>query len=89
MFSSVCTLNAYKLEDNAICASVLLCLLNEGYFLSDFWKISLPRPFALLQKMRVLGDLGKIAITWQFGNFWSRFFAPKSAPVFALEVHTN
>ena len=30
------TLNASKLEDNAICASVLLGLLNEGYFLGDF-----------------------------------------------------
>ena len=29
-------------------------------------------PFALFQKMRVLGDLAKIAITWQFGYFWSR-----------------
>ena len=39
--------------------------------------------------MRVLGDLAKIAITWPFGHFGSRFFAPKSSPVFALEVHTN
>ena len=36
IFSSLCTLNAYKLEDNAICASVLLGLSNEGYFLADF-----------------------------------------------------
>ena len=54
-----------------------------------FLKIFLGPPFALLQKMRVLGDLAKIAITWPFGHFWSRFFAPKSSPVFALEVHTN
>ena len=40
-------------------------------------------------KMRVLVDLAKIAITWQFGHFGSRFFAPKSSPVVALEVHTN
>ena len=72
MFSSVCTLNASKLEDNAICASVLLGLSNEGYFLGDFWKISLGPPFALFQKMRVLGDLAKIAITSPFGHFWSR-----------------
>ena len=72
MFSSVCTLNAYKLEDNAIRASVLLGLSNEGYFLGDFLKIFLGLPFAILQKMRVLGDLAKIAITWPFGDFWSR-----------------
>ena len=59
-------------------------LLSEGYLLGDFLKISLGHPFALLQKMRVLGDLAKIAITWPFGHFWSRFFAPKSSPVFAL-----
>ena len=72
MVSSVCTLNAYKLEDNAIFASVLLGLSNECYFLADFLKISLGPPFALLRKMRVLGDLAKIAITWPFGHFWSR-----------------
>ena len=59
-------------------------LLSEGYVLGDFGKISLGPPFALFQKMRVLGDLAKIAITWSFGNFWSRFFAPKSSLVFAL-----
>ena len=31
-------------------------------------------PFALFQKMRVLGDLAKITITWPFGYSWSRFF---------------
>ena len=68
---------------------MLLGLSNEGYFLADSLKISLGPPFALLRKMRVLRDLAKIAITWPFGNFWSRFFSPKSSPVFALEVHTN
>ena len=29
--------------------------------------------------MQVLGDLAKIALTWPFGHFWSRSFAPKSA----------
>ena len=57
--------------------------------MGDFLKVSLGLPFAFFQKMRVLGDLAKIAITWPFGIFWSRFFAPKSSPVFALEVHTN
>ena len=58
-----------------------------------FWAISekfpLGPPIALFQKMRVLGDLAKIAITWPFGIFCSRFVAPKCFPVFALEVHTN
>ena len=48
-------LSAYQLEDNDMCASVRLGLLNEAYFLGDFWKISLGSPFALFQKMRVLG----------------------------------
>ena len=42
---------------------MLLGLSNEGYFLADFSKLSLGPPFALLRKMRVLGDLAKIAIT--------------------------
>ena len=46
--------------------------LNEGYLLADFLKIFLGPPFALFQKMGVLGDLAKIAITWLFGHFWSR-----------------
>ena len=59
-------------------------LSNEDYFLGDFLKISLGPPFALFQKRRVLGELAKIALTWPFRQFWSRFFAPKSFPVFAL-----
>ena len=55
--------------DNATYGRVLLGLLNEGYFFGDFWKISLGPPFALFQKMRVLGDLARIAITWPFGHF--------------------
>ena len=47
-------------------------LFSEGILLADFFKISLDPPFALFQKMRVLGDLAKIAITWPFGHFWSR-----------------
>ena len=79
----------FFLEDNAICARVLLGLLRQGFFLGDLLKISLGPPIALFKKMRVLGDLAKVAIIWSFGNFWSRFFAQKSSPVFALEVHTN
>ena len=47
-------------------------LLNEGSLLDDFLIISLGAPFAIFQKMRVLGDLAKIVVTWQFGHFWSR-----------------
>ena len=46
-------------------------LSSEGYFFGDFLKIYLGAPFALFQKMRLLGDLAKIAITWSFGHFWS------------------
>ena len=72
IFSSLGAISAYKLEDNAICLRALLGFLSEGYFSGDFWKISLGPPFALFQKIRVLCDLSKIAITWPFGHFWSR-----------------
>ena len=84
IFSSLRSLSAYYFEHNAICATVLLGLSNEGYFLGDFRKISFGPPLALFQKMRVLGDLAKSALTWLFGHFWSHFSAPKSSPVFAL-----
>ena len=84
MFSSVCTLNASKLEDNAIRASVLLGVSNKGYFSADFFKIFFGPTFALLQKMQVLGNLAKIAITWPFGLCLKPLFAPKSLPVFAF-----
>ena len=44
-------------------------LSSEDYFLGDFLKISFGPPFVLFQKLRVLGDLAKIAITWPFGTF--------------------
>ena len=69
-------------------APVLLGLSNEGYFLGVFCKICLGPPFALFQKMRLLVELAKIAITWPFGHFLSRFFALKSSPAFALEVNS-
>ena len=72
------------MEDNAIGARVLIGLLSEGYILGDFLKISLGPTFALFQKIRVLGDLSKIAITWPLGHFLQPLFAPKSFPVFAL-----
>ena len=73
IFSSLCTLSAYYLKDNAIFATVLLGLSSESYFLGDFWKISRRPSFALSQKKQVLGDVAKIAITWPFGHFWRRF----------------
>ena len=42
-----------------------------------FKKISLGPPFALFQKMRTLGELAKIAITWCFGYFCSRCLRQK------------
>ena len=65
-------------------SSEIMPIAPEGYFSGDFLKFSLGPPFALFQKMRVLGDIAKISLTWPFGLFWSRFFAPKSSPVFAL-----
>ena len=78
--SSLCTLSAYYLEDNVISARVLLRILSEGSFLGDFWKTSLGRPFALFQKMRLLGDLAIIAITCPFGLFWSRCLRQNHLP---------
>ena len=72
IFSRLCSLSAYKLENNAICARVLLGFSNEGYVLGNFWEISLGPRLPLFQKMLVLGDLAIIAITCPFGHFWSR-----------------
>ena len=58
-------------------------------FWAIFEKFSLVPPLHVFRKMRVLGDLAKIAITWSFGKFWCRFFAPKSSPVFALQVQRD
>ena len=41
-------------------------------FWTIFEKFLLVSPFGLFQKMRVLNDLAKIAITWPFGHVWSR-----------------
>ena len=61
-----------QLEDNDICARVLLAFWSEGYFSGDFWKTSLGLPFVLFLKMQVLGDLPKSTITSPFGPFLSR-----------------
>ena len=61
------------LEDNAICARVLLGLSNEGYFLGDFWKISLGPPFALFLENAGFGwpcqNFHNLAIRAVFGCF--------------------
>ena len=49
-------------------------LSNEDYFLGDFLKISLGPPFAFFQKMRVLGELAKIALLGRSGTFGAAFF---------------
>ena len=67
------------MEDN-VCARVLLGFSIEGYFLGDFWQISLGPPLALFEKMRVLGDLAKIAITCPFVQFWSCFLRHNVLP---------
>ena len=41
--------------------------------MDDFLKTSLGPPFALFQKLGVLADLPKIAITWLFGLFGAAF----------------
>ena len=61
-----------------------LVLFSDGIFLGDFEKFPLVSPLHFFRKWGVLGDLAKIAITWPFGHFWSRFFAPKSSPVYVL-----
>ena len=50
------------------CFRVFQTRATFWWFLKNFpWP-----PFALFQKMRVLGDLAKIALNWPFGHFWSR-----------------
>ena len=44
---------------------------TRATFWAIFLKNALVPPVALIQKMRVLRDLAKIAITWPFGHFWN------------------
>ena len=57
---------------------------TKATFWTIFEKFPLGPPFALFQKMRVLGDLAKISMTWPFGHCLEPVFASKSSPVFAL-----
>ena len=57
---------------------------TRATFWAIFLKNALVPPDALIQKMRVLRDLAKIAITWPFGHSLKPLFAPKSFPVFAF-----
>ena len=45
---------------------------TRATFRSMLLKICLRPPFSLFQKMRLLGDLAKIAINRSFGHFYSR-----------------
>ena len=84
IFSSLCPISGYKLEDNDICARVLLAFWTEGYFLGDFLKIFLGPPFALFSENAGFG--------WPCENWHNLailavlelLFAPKSFAVFAL-----
>ena len=89
MFSSLCTLNAYYLEDNAICARVLLGLSNEGYFLDDFCKNFPWCPLCIFLGNAAFGWLCKNCLNLAIRALLEPLFAPKSSPVFALEVHTS
>ena len=65
---------------------MLFGLSSKGYFLRDFKKkkISLGPPFALFQKLRVLGDVTKIVINLVIRDVLELLFAPNSSSVFAL-----
>ena len=79
MFPSPCTLNAYYLKDNAICASLLLGLSNEGYFLVIFEKFFLVPALHFFRKCGFRVTLQKIAITRPYlcdsGTFGAAFCA--------------
>ena len=55
--------------------------------MGDFRKIFLGAPFALFQKMGLLGDLARINLAIR--ALLDPLFALKSFAVFALEVHTK
>ena len=63
----------HEWEDIAICATKVLGLLIEVNVLGDFLKNFPWSPLCTFPENTGLGDLAKIAITWPFGNFWSRF----------------
>ena len=68
MLSYVCTLSAYLLGDDAICARLFLNPYSRPTFLSI-----LPcSPLAKSQKMADLGVLAKFVITRLYGHLWSR-----------------
>ena len=61
---------------------MLLSLLNEGYFLGDFSKISFGLPFALFKKMLALSDLAKNCHHLAIWALLEPLIAPKSFPFF-------
>ena len=84
IFSSLCSLSAYKLENNAICARVLLGLSNEGYFLGDFWKISLGPPFCPFPENSGFGWPCNNCHNLPIGTLLEPLFSAKYSPVCAL-----
>ena len=58
--------------------------LKRGLLSGRFLKNFLWSPFALFEKMRVLGDLAEISMTWPFGHCLEPLFALKYSPVFTL-----
>ena len=57
---------------------------KRGLLFGRCLNISLGSPFALLQKMRLLGDLAKIVATLAIRALLEPLFGPKSFPVLAL-----
>ena len=84
IFSSLCILRAYQLEDNAICARVPLRLSNDGYFLGDFWKMFLGPHFSLFSENAGFGWPFKNCHNVAFRALLDLCFAPQFSPVFAL-----
>ena len=63
---------------------VLLGLSREGYFLGDFWKISLGPPFVLFQKSAGFGWPCQNCHNLAIRALLEPLFAPKCFPVFAV-----
>ena len=75
IFSSLCTLSADQLRDNAICARVLLGLSNEGYFQGDFLKFPLVPPLHFLRKCGFRVTLRNLPYLSNSGTFGAAFCA--------------
>ena len=83
IFFSLGPLSAYYLEDNAICASVLLGVSNEVYFLEDFWKIFLGPPRFFFLENAGFEWLRENCHNLAIRELLEPLFKPKCSPVFA------